>query len=58
MFNGFFAENGHLVSEQCAPYKGTTRGDKCGNYAACPAVARVEDSYYIEVSNTEDAVNE
>ena len=26
MFNGYLAENGYLVSETCAPYKGTTRG--------------------------------
>jgi len=58
MFNGYFAENGHLVSEECAPYQGHTKGDKCKNYSACKPVAKVEDSYYVEVSNTEDHVNE
>jgi hypothetical protein len=29
MFHGFFAENGHLVSEECAPYLYKTKGVKC-----------------------------
>ena len=31
-FNVFLAENAHLVAEECAPYKGKTKGDQCGNY--------------------------
>jgi len=31
-FNVFLAENAHLVSEDCAPYKGKSKGDQCGNY--------------------------
>jgi len=41
MFNGFLAENAHLVSEKCAPYKGTTKKDKCGNYTQCDPIAKV-----------------
>jgi len=26
IFDGFLAENGGVVSEECAPYKGTTKG--------------------------------
>lgn len=47
IFHGYFAENGHLVSEECAPFKYTTFGDKCQNYEKCPAVARVNSSYYL-----------
>ena len=58
MFNGYLAENGGLVSEKCAPYKGLTIGNHCSQYASCPPVAKVESSYFIEVSNTENSVNE
>ena len=26
-FSVFFAENGHVVSEECAPYKASTKGE-------------------------------
>jgi len=58
LFNGYLAENGHLVSEECAPYRGSTSGDSCKNYAGCKPIAKVEDSYYIEVSNSANHVNE
>jgi len=47
IFNGFFAENGGLVAEDCAPYQARTKGDKCSNYAKCPSVAKVSKSYYV-----------
>ena len=50
MFNGYLAENGHLVSETCAPYKGTTKKDACRNYTTCDPIAKVTQSSYIEVS--------
>lgn len=28
-FHGYMAENGHLVSEQCAPYLAKTKGQSC-----------------------------
>jgi len=31
-FHGYLAENGHLVSEQCAPYEGRTKGVTCSKY--------------------------
>ena len=58
VFNGYLAENGHLVSEQCAPYRGSTNGDSCKNYSQCPAIAKVESSYYLEVSNSENSISE
>jgi hypothetical protein len=41
------SENGHMVSEECAPYKGKTKGLKCNDYKSCAPVARVHDSYFI-----------
>jgi len=46
-FNVFLAENGHMVSEECAPYQSKTRGDTCKNYETCPPVARVKQSYLV-----------
>lgn len=47
IFHGFLAENGHMASEQCAPYKARTKDDKCSNYSHCPKVAKVKSSYYV-----------
>jgi len=44
-FHAMFAENGHVVGEDCAPYQGSTAGTSCGKYKHCPAVARVKKSY-------------
>ena len=46
-FHGFLAENGHMVSEQCAPYKAETKGHNCTEYTNCTAEAKVLDSYSI-----------
>lgn len=58
MFNGYLTENGHLVSEACAPYKGSTKKDACRNYTTCDPIAKVIQSSYIEVSQSEMSVNE
>lgn len=58
MFNGFLAENGHFVTEECGPYRGTTNGDSCKYYEKCPAIAKLDNSYFIEVSQTNTQVNE
>ena len=58
MFNGYFAEGAHLVDEKCAPYRGNTHGDSCKQYSKCNPVAKVTNSYFLEVSNTENKVNE
>ena len=47
IFHGFFAQGGNLVSEKCAPYKGSTAQTKCSDTKECPAVARVKNSYYV-----------
>jgi len=34
-FHGYLAENGFLVSNECAPYLGKTKGQSCGSYQKC-----------------------
>ena len=36
-----------MVSEECAPYKGKTKGDSCGNYKSCEPIAKVSESYFV-----------
>lgn len=44
-FHSFFAEMGHLVTEECAPYAALTKGQKCKTYSDCPGVAKVSRTY-------------
>jgi hypothetical protein len=44
-FNIILAENAHLVTEKCAPYKQKTKGDMCSNYEACAPVSKIAKSY-------------
>lgn len=46
-YHGYLLENGHMVSEECAPYQAKTKGIKCKDFAHCPPVARVHSSYFI-----------
>ena len=46
-FNVFLAENAHLVAEECAPYKGKSKGDSCGNYEQCKPISKVDKSYFV-----------
>jgi cathepsin C len=39
-FHGYLGENGYFVSEKCAPYKHSTKDDKCGNYEKCQPIAK------------------
>ena len=43
--HAYFAENGYLVSESCAPYQAQTLGTTCGQYKDCKPIARVVKSY-------------
>lgn len=36
-----------MVSEECAPYKGQTKGDQCGNYSKCEPIAKINQSYFL-----------
>lgn len=40
-FHGYMAENGHMVSEKCAPYMSRTKGLTCGQYSNCSTEAKV-----------------
>ena len=40
-FNVLLGENGHLVSEQCAPYLQSTKGQSCKNYEKCKPISKV-----------------
>lgn len=44
-FHAYFAQNGHLVSEECAPYQASTKGVSCAQYQGCKPEARVQRSY-------------
>mmetsp|Transcript_42347 Transcript_42347/g.64975 ORF Transcript_42347/g.64975 Transcript_42347/m.64975 type:complete len:235 (+) Transcript_42347:945-1649(+) len=47
IFHGFLAENGHMITEECGPYKAKTKGESCANYKNCPGFAKVRTSYYV-----------
>lgn len=46
-FHGFMGENGYLVTEECAPYLGKTKGDKCSNYEKCEPHSKIDNTYFI-----------
>ena len=46
-FHGYLGENGHLVTEECAPYQGVTKGDHCSNYSQCEPFAKVKNTYFV-----------
>ena len=58
IFDGYLAENGHLTTEECAPYKARTKNDHCGNYKGCPAYAKVNKSYYLNGYNFNPSVEQ
>jgi cathepsin C len=47
LFNGYLAENGYLISEQCAPYLHKTKGTSCSAYEQCEPVAKLQSSYFL-----------
>lgn len=46
-FNGYLAERGYLVSEECAPYKAKTKGLQCSDSSNCSAIAKVNKAYFV-----------
>lgn len=56
IFNGFYGENAHFVSEKCAPYKEKTKKQHCSNYQHCEPLAKIEKSYYINGYNFKPTV--
>ena len=57
IFHGFLAENGEIVSEECAPYGGT-KGRPCKGYQSCPGIARVKSSYTLKNPTVESIQKE
>jgi hypothetical protein len=47
LFHGYLGEQGYLVTEECAPYLGKTKGDQCSNYAHCEPHSKIQSSYFI-----------
>ena len=47
IFNGYFTENGYMISESCGPYKGKTKGVTCSQYEHCQPIAKVHSSYFL-----------
>ena len=41
------AENGYLVTEECAPYTGKTKGDSCSNYSQCEPHSKIDNTYFV-----------
>ena len=51
IFHGFFAENAGIMTEECVPYKGRTKGHSCAEYKNCKPYAKVTKSYYVNGYN-------
>jgi len=47
ILHSFLTETGYLVSEECAPYEGVTKGKKCSMYEKCKPIATTQNSYMI-----------
>jgi len=46
-FGGLFGNRAGLVSEECAPYLANTKTNTCSAYKECPAVAKVNKTYFL-----------
>lgn len=51
IMDGYLAETGGIVSEDCAPYLAKTKGHKCSDYRECPSLAKVKSSYQLDSSD-------
>jgi len=51
IFDGYFAEQGGIPTEKCAPYTGKTKGIQCSDYAKCKPHTRLTNSYYVNGYN-------
>ena len=56
IFNGFLAENGHITTEDCAPYTARTKNHNCAQYEKCPKHAKVTKSEYLAGYNYNPSV--
>ena len=46
-FHGTFAKFAHLVTEECAPYQGKTKGVSCKSFEKCAPHSKVDKIYFI-----------
>ena len=46
-FHGFLGENGYMVTDECAPYLGKTKGDSCRNYEQCEPHSKISQTSFI-----------
>lgn len=51
IFDGFFAEQGGIPTEKCAPYTAKTKGSKCSDFSKCEPHTRVLSSKYVNGYN-------
>lgn len=47
LFNGFFGEQGYFVTEKCAPYKASTKGQTCSQYEKCQPHSKVVNTGFV-----------
>lgn len=45
--NAYFNERGYMVSDECAPYKGLTKGLTCSKYETCQPTAKIQKTGYV-----------
>jgi hypothetical protein len=45
--NAYFMERGYMVSDECAPYKGLTKGQSCANYETCQPQAKIINTEFV-----------
>lgn len=45
--NAYFMEQGYMVSNECAPYQGMTKGNKCGNYEKCKPISKIVKTEFV-----------
>ena len=46
-FTGIFAQHSYLVEEDCAPYKGSTKGSSCAQFEKCKPYAKVKKTNFV-----------
>ena len=51
IFDGFFAEQGGIPTEKCAPYSAKTKNISCADFSQCKPHTRITNSYYVNGYN-------
>ena len=53
ILHGYFAEQGGIMPDSCAPFKDGGEG-KCSSYAGCEPIARVSKTEHLKPSGAEE----